>query len=80
MYPSRDDKHDFTDMVFALNKMVENNETFAGYKFKEKELELIKQIAVQHGRKFWRKQLAASSRSTHRAFMSAFLHVISPSY
>jgi len=33
-------------MVFALNKMVEK---FARYKFKEKELELVKKIACANG-------------------------------
>jgi len=36
-------------MVFVLNKMVEKNESLAGYKFKDKKLELVEQIACANG-------------------------------
>ncbi len=47
-YSSRNKQQDLEDMMFALNRMVEQNETFAQYKFQEKELESIKQLADQY--------------------------------
>jgi len=47
-YNSRNEDHDLEDMKFALNKMVEKKETFAVYKFKEEELETIKEVAAHH--------------------------------
>ena len=49
--------------MFVLQKMVEKNETFVEYKFKEKVLESIRQLAGQHGRgttresNWWRAQV-----------------------